>query len=212
MKISLSILSADFANVEMSIKDLMNEVDYIHFDVMDGEFVPNITYGYSFVKDLRKMTKTKFDTHLMILHPQNYIKQFAEAGSDRITFHVEADCDVLSTVRLIQSFGIPAGISICPKTKVEEIEEVLPFVDLVMVMSVEPGFGGQKFLESSVEKVKRLYELRKEKGYSYEISIDGGINDETIQKVSKYLDIVVVGSYVCSHKNSLENLNKIKNI
>ena len=139
MKVSLSILTVDYANVEKSLSNIINDIDYVHMDVMDGEFVPNISFGYAFVKSLRKLTNKEFDTHLMMMHPQNYIKQFADAGSQYITFHVEADCDVKETIDLIHSHNVKAGISIKPNTKVEEILEYLPYVDMVLVMSVEPG-------------------------------------------------------------------------
>ena len=206
MKVSLSILTADFANMASSLKDALALTDYVHMDVMDGEFVPNISIGPAFVKSIRKLTDKPFDTHLMILHPQNYIKQFVDAGSQYITFHVEADCDVLSTIDLIHSYGIKAGISIKPKTKVEEIEKYLPYVDMVLVMSVEPGFGGQSFMESSIEKVKRLKELKDSLGYNYLINIDGGIKDKTAPLISKYVDLAVSGSYVCNAENPKERI------
>lgn len=206
MKVSLSILTADFANMEASLKEALELTDYVHMDIMDGEFVPNISVGPAFQKAIRRLTDKPFDTHLMILHPQNYIKQFVDAGSQYITFHVEADCDVLKTIDLIHSFGIKAGISIKPKTKVLDIEKYLPYVDMVLVMSVEPGFGGQSFMESSIDKVKRLYELKKENNYSYLINIDGGIKDSTAPFISKYVDLAVSGSYVCNASNPKERL------
>ena len=121
MKVSVSILTADFANMEASLKDVLESTDYVHLDVMDGTFVPNISIGPAFVKSIRRLTTKPFDTHLMIIRPQDYIKQFVDAGSQYITFHVEADCDVMKTIELIHSYGIKAGISIKPKTKVEEI-------------------------------------------------------------------------------------------
>lgn len=212
MKVSLSILTVNYANVEESLKDIIDDIDYVHMDVMDGVFVPNISFGYSFIKSLRPMTNKIFDTHLMIIKPQNYIKQFAEAGSQYITFHVEADCDVMETINLIKSYGVKAGISIKPNTKVEDIKQYLPYVDMVLVMSVEPGFGGQSFMPNSIEKVKELKELREENGYSYLINIDGGIKDTTAPYVSEYVDLAVVGSYICNATNPKENLLKIKNI
>lgn len=206
MKVSLSILTADFANMEASLKEALELTDYVHMDIMDGEFVPNISVGPAFQKAIRRLTDKPFDTHLMILHPQNYIKQFVDAGSQYITFHVEADCDVLKTIDLIHSFGIKAGISIKPKTEVLDIEKYLPYVDMVLVMSVEPGFGGQSFMESSIDKVKRLYELKKENNYSYLINIDGGIKDSTAPFISKYVDLAVSGSYVCNASNPKERL------
>lgn len=212
MKVSLSILTADYANIEESLKDIIHEVDYVHMDVMDGEFVPNISFGYSFIKSLRRLTDKPFDTHLMMMHPQRYIKQFADAGSQYITFHVEADCDVMQTINFIHEEKVYAGISIKPSTSVKEIEEYLPYVDMVLVMSVEPGFGGQSFMDSSIQKVRELKKLRDEHGYSYLINIDGGIKDTTSVLVKDYVDMAVVGSYICNAEEPLTNLKKIQMI
>ena len=212
MKISLSILTLDFANVEKTFVPLANNVDYIHMDIMDAEFVPNISFGYSVVGSLRKLTDKPFDTHLMMMHPQNYIEQFVKAGSQYITFHVEADCDVVETINLIKSFGIKAGISIKPKTSVEEIEKYLPLVDMVLVMSVEPGFGGQKFMASAIDKTKRLKELKEKNGYNYLINIDGGINGDTAPLISDYVDLAVSGSYICNATNPNERIEVLKKL
>ena len=212
MKVSLSILTVDYAKVEESLKPLLDGIDYVHMDVMDGVFVPNISFGYSFIKSLRKITDKPFDTHLMIEDPIKYIKQFAEAGSQYITIHVEAKSDVKETIKLIKSYGVKAGISIKPNTTVEEIKEYLPLVDMVLVMSVEPGFGGQKFMPSSIDKVKLLKELKEENNYSYLINIDGGINGDTAKYISDYVDMAVSGSYIVNAENPVLNLNTLKNI
>ncbi len=212
MKVSLSILTVDYYNIENSIKDIIDDLDYIHMDVMDGEFVPNISFGYSFIGALNKKIDTTIDTHLMIMHPENYIEQFVKAGSDYITFHVEADCNVMKTIDLIHSYGVKAGISIKPKTNVEDILEYLPYVDMVLVMSVEPGFGGQSFMPISIDKCKKLKELRMENNYNYLINIDGGINDKTAPLISNYVDLAVSGSFVCNNSNPHEALLKLKNI
>lgn len=212
MKVSLSILTVDYYNIENSIKDIIDDLDYIHMDVMDGEFVPNISFGYSFIGALNKRIDTTIDTHLMIMHPQNYIEQFVKAGSDYITFHVEADCNVMKTIDLIHSYGVKAGISIKPKTNIEDILEYLPYVDMVLVMSVEPGFGGQSFMPNSIDKCKRLKELRTQNNYNYLINIDGGINDKTAPLISNYVDLAVSGSFVCNNSNPQEALLKLKNI
>ena len=210
MKVALSILTADFMKVEESLKEIINDVDYVHMDIMDGEFVPNISIGPAFVKSIRKITDKPFDTHLMIMHPQNYIKQFVDAGSQYITFHIEADCNAKEVIDLIHSYGIKAGISIKPKTPVKVIEELLPYLDMVLIMSVEPGFGGQKFMPNSIEKAKRLEELKEEFGYNYLINIDGGINDKTLPQVKDYLDLAVSGSFVCNAEDQMENLKKLQ--
>ncbi len=212
MKISVSVLTLDFTNLEKAFKPIAKEVDYIHMDIMDAEFVPNISFGYSVVGAFRKLTDKPFDTHLMMMHPQNYIEQFVKAGSQYITFHVEADCDVVKTIELIKSYGIKAGISIKPKTSVEEIEKYLPLVDMVLVMSVEPGFGGQKFMPSAIDKVKRLKELKEANGYDYLINIDGGINGETAPCISNYVDLAVSGSYICNADNPNERIEILKKL
>ena len=212
MKVSLSILTADFSNFEKSVGNVMKESDYIHLDVMDGEFVPNISIGPAFVKSIRKLTDKPFDTHLMIRHPNNYIKEFVEAGSQYIKFHIEADCNAKEVIDLIHSYGIKAGISIKPKTSVKVIEELLPYLDMVLIMSVEPGFGGQKFMPVAIDKVKELKELKDKYGYNYLINIDGGINDKTLPLVKDYLDLAVSGSFVCNAEDQIKNLNILKNM
>lgn len=212
MKVSLSILTADFSNFEKSVGNVMKESDYIHLDVMDGEFVPNISIGPAFVKSIRKLTDKPFDTHLMIRHPNNYIKEFVEAGSQYITFHIEADCNAKEVIDIIHSYGIKAGISIKPKTSVKVIEELLPYLDMVLIMSVEPGFGGQKFMPVAIDKAKTLKELKDKYGYNYLINIDGGINDKTLPLVKDYLDLAVSGSFVCNAEDQIKNLNILKNM
>jgi ribulose-phosphate 3-epimerase len=212
MKVSLSILTADFANMESYLHDALEITDYVHMDIMDGEFVPNISIGPAFVKAIRKITDKPFDTHLMIMHPQNYIKQFVDAGSQYITFHVEADCDIKKTIDLIKSYGVKAGISIKPKTKVEDILEYLPLVDMVLVMSVEPDFGGQSVMMASIDKVKALKELKEKNSYSYLIDIDGGIKDSTAPLISPYVDLAVSGSYVCNAENPKERIDILHNL
>ncbi len=212
MKISVSILTLDFANVEKKFVPIAKDVDYIHMDIMDAEFVPNISFGYSVVGSLRKLTDKPFDTHLMMMHPQNYIENFVKAGSQYITFHVEADCDVIKTIELIKSYGIKAGISIKPKTSVEEIKKYLPLVDMVLVMSVEPGFGGQKFMPIAIDKVKELKELKDKNNYNYLINIDGGINGETAPLISKYVDLAVSGSYICNADNPKERIETLRKL
>ena len=212
MKIALSILTLDFSDVKNKFIDLANKVDYIHMDIMDAEFVPNISFGYSVVGNLRKLTDKPFDTHLMMMHPQNYIKQFAAAGSQYITFHVEADCDSMATIELIKANNCKAGISIKPNTTVKEIEKYLPYLDMVLVMSVEPGFGGQKFMSSAIDKVKLLKELKEKNNYNYLINIDGGINGETAPYISDYVDLAVSGSYICNADNPDERIEILKKL
>ncbi|MDE7106269.1 MAG: ribulose-phosphate 3-epimerase [Anaeroplasmataceae bacterium] len=210
MEISLSILNIDYNHIEEELKKYKNEIKYLHLDIMDGHFVPNISFGPSVVKSIHKENDFLYDTHLMISDPMKYIKDFVDAGSDYITFHLEAVNNVNEVIDYIHSLGVKAGLSIKPNTKVEEVLPYLSKLDLVLIMSVEPGFGGQKFMESSIEKVSKLRQWKEEKGYSYLISIDGGINNLTLNKVEAYLDLAVVGSYITASKNPVENIQLLK--
>lgn len=213
MKISLSVLSVDYKNFLESVDLAFQNSDYIHLDIMDGEFVPNISFGPDFVKSILEMKNgIPFDTHLMLIHPQNYIKAFYDAGSDFITFHVEADCNPYEVINSIKKLGIKAGIAINPETGVDKIEEYLPYVDMVLIMSVHPGRGGQSFMPIAIDKVKRLKELKDKNGYNYLINIDGGINDKTLPLVKDYIDLAVSGSYLTRAKKEekLERLNLLK--
>lgn len=212
MKISLSILTVDFFNIEKALEELVLKTDYLHMDVMDGCFVPNLSFGPQVVSSLNRHLCLPLDTHLMVTHPKSYVEAFAKAGSRYITFHVESEDDVLSTIDEIRRFGALPGIALKPKTEIQTILPYLPLVDMVLIMSVEPGFGGQSFQRSAVYKAKQLFELKKEKNYSYLINIDGGINDQTLPLVSSYVDLAVSGSYVLNSSNPLENLLKLKSI
>lgn len=210
MIISPSILSADFKRLEASIKEV-KQAPFLHIDIMDGEFVPNISFGPMVQAQIRPSFKEQvFDTHLMLKHPQNYVEAFAKAGSDYITFHVEADCNAMELIEKIHSLNVKAGISIKPGTDVEAIKPYLPYLDLVLVMSVEPGFGGQSFMDSSLAKIENLKRLKEENNYKYLISVDGGINDKTIKLVSSAgVDIAVVGSYLFKQENKGEEIKKL---
>ena len=210
MEISLSILNMNFNHIKEELNQYAEKIQYLHLDIMDGHFVPNISFGPSIVKAIHKENNFILDTHLMISNPMKYIQSFVEAGSDYITFHLEAVDNALEVIDYIHSLGVKAGISIKPNTKVEDLLPYLPNLDLVLIMSVEPGFGGQKFIESSIEKVKQLKQWKEEKGYVYLISIDGGINDLTLKKVEPYLDLAVVGSYITASTTPLENIYKLK--
>ncbi len=198
IKIAPSVLSADFSKLGQelaAIEKTGNE--FIHLDVMDGVFVPNITFGAPIIKALRKNSNLVFDTHLMIINPDKYIEDFAKAGSDYITVHFESEGDTEKTLKRIRALGVKAGLTIKPKTEVSEIEHLLPFADMVLVMSVEPGFGGQSFMPNSIDKIARLDALRKANGYNYIIEVDGGINTETIVPCARAgLDVAVAGSSV----------------
>lgn len=193
--ISPSILSADFANLERDIKRVEDAgADWIHVDVMDGHFVPNITIGVPVVKSIKKVSNLPLDVHLMIENPEKYIKSFAEAGSDILTFHYEAVKDVSSVVNIIKSYGVKAGMSIKPNTPAEKILEFLPLLDLVLVMTVEPGFGGQKFILMCAEKIPVI---KKNASENLIIQVDGGINSETAKICTAYgANSLVAGNYI----------------
>ena len=198
IKISPSILSADFSKLGEEVRDLEKAgADLIHIDVMDGHFVPNITIGPGIISKIRKCTSLPFDVHLMISPVHNFIKNFAEAGADIITIHPEATTDLESSIKKIKSFDIKAGVSLNPETPVDKVLTVLDSIDLVLIMSVNPGFGGQKFIESTLDKVKLLRKEIDKKKLSVQIEIDGGINFEN-SKMAKDagVDILVSGTTI----------------
>ena len=198
IKISPSILSADFSQLGNEIKKLEQAgADLIHVDVMDGHFVPNITIGPEVINKLRKYTSLPFDVHLMISPVHNFIKNFADAGADIITIHPEATNDLISSIKKIKSYNKKAGVSLNPETSVEKVLSIISSIDLVLVMSVNPGFSGQKFMEETVEKVKILREEIDSKKLKTQIEIDGGINFENAKiAVKAGVDILVSGTTI----------------
>ena len=203
VKISPSILSADFSKLGEEIVSLEKAgADYIHIDVMDGHFVPNITIGPEVIKRLRPVTKLTFDVHLMIAPVDNFVKDFANAGADIITFHPEATKDISQTIKLIKSFGKKVGVSLKPKSSIDLIENYLKDIDLILIMSVEPGFGGQKFMPEVLDKMKKLRNIVNEKKLNVDIEIDGGINFENSSKAKEFgANILVSGSTVFKENN-----------
>lgn len=214
MKIAPSILSADFANLAKDIELVENcGVNYIHVDVMDGQFVPNITFGPSVVDALRPITKLPLDVHLMIVEPERFIPDFAEAGADIISVHVESTPHIHRALQLIKHHGARAGVVINPGTPVEMIKPVLSMVDLVLVMTVNPGFGGQKFIEETLGKISCLDELRKKHDYHYEIEVDGGIGLETAALCRDAgADVFVAGSFIYNSSDVEKSIQSLKDV
>jgi ribulose-phosphate 3-epimerase len=214
IKIAPSILSADFAKLGEEIHNIEKAgADYIHIDVMDGSFVPNITIGNEVIKSLRKKTQLPFDVHLMINNPDNHIKAFAEAGSDLITIHAEASIHLDRSLALIKSFNKKVGVSLVPSTHEDCLDYILEKLDLILVMTVNPGFGGQKFLASQLKKIENIRKKIEKSGKKIELEVDGGINDQTARiAVEAGADVLVSGSYIFgsgNYQQAIQNLKKI---
>lgn len=200
--VSPSLLAADFWNLENEITNVTAaKADMLHLDVMDGHMVPNISFGVPVIKALRSRSQLLFDTHLMISHPKQYAKAFADAGSDHLTFHIESDDDVLETIKEIRSCGCTVGISLKPATPAEAVFPYLELVDLVLVMTVEPGFGGQSFMADMMEKLAAIKREIKKRSLNVKVQTDGGIDENTVEKVSANgSNVVVAGTAVFRHK------------
>ena len=211
--LSVSITSTSYFDIRKTV-DVINksDADRIHFDVMDGVFVPNITYGADFISSIKPYSQKFFDVHLMIINPLPYIKNFVLAGSDLICVHIESK-NCMKSLKLIKSFGIKAGVVINPKTSYKKVSKYLNIVDEIMVMSVEPGFGGQKFIDDSVLKVANVAQLIEKSGRNILLQVDGGINFDTAKKVFENgVNSVVVGSFLFKQKDFNKTVLKIKNL
>jgi ribulose-phosphate 3-epimerase len=212
VKIAPSILSADFSKLGEEISDVeKGGAELIHVDVMDGHFVPNITIGPLVVESIRPITKLPLDVHLMIENPDQYIESFAKAGADYITVHVEACRHLHRTIQLIKSFGVKAGVVLNPATPVQLIEPILEELDIVLLMSVNPGFGGQKFIPSVLNKIKQVRDLAKQKDIKLEIEVDGGVNEQTARLcIEAGATILVAGSAVYNQEDRGKAISILK--
>lgn len=207
-----SILSADFNRLGEQIKVIENEgIRWLHIDVMDGDFVPCISFGMPVIKSIRKETKMLFDVHLMVTEPERYIRDFVECGADSITVHAEACEDLERTIEQIKAAGVRVGVSIKPATPVNDISHLLEDIDMVLLMTVQPGFGGQKYMTECTEKIEELRDLIREENLDVDIQVDGGINDETMETVMKAgANMIVAGSYVFAHSDLGGTIRHIK--
>ena len=211
-KIAPSILSADFANLGKEISDISSAgADMIHIDVMDGSFVPNITIGPDVIKSIRGYTDLPFDVHLMVDNPRHLFKAFADAGSDIITIHYEATNDVAGDITSIKNLGLKAGISLMPQTPYELLQDLIPMLDLVLVMTVQPGFGGQKFMHNQITKIIGISDMIKTAGKGIILSVDGGINKDTAPiAISAGASMLVSGSYIFTQTNYKEAVESLR--
>ncbi|ALJ31882.1 Ribulose-phosphate 3-epimerase [Apilactobacillus kunkeei] len=211
IKVAPSILSADYLNLQRDIEKVEKDAELLHIDVMDGSFVPAISYGPNWVPQIRKISNLVLDVHLMVVNPERFVDEFADKGADIIGVHVEATPHIHRALQMIKNKGVKAEVVINPGTPVEAIKPVLYMVDQVLVMTVNPGFGGQKFLDETVKKIKQLDDIKKAEGYDFDIEIDGGVNNETVQAASKAgATVAVAGSYVFGAENPAERIQAIK--
>ena len=209
--IAPSVLAADFSNLQRDIEMINeSEADWFHIDIMDGVFVPNISFGMPVLRDIKKHAKKTLDVHLMIVNPEQYIETFSELGADILTVHLEACTHMHRTIQAIKATGMKAGVALNPHTSVNQLKDVIKDIDVVCLMSVNPGFGGQSFIENTFDKVKELKDLIQSTGSECQIEIDGGVTNKNAKKlVQAGANILVAGSYVFKNSNPTETISKL---
>jgi ribulose-phosphate 3-epimerase len=214
IKIAPSILTADLSNLEKQIRFLENgNADFIHIDIMDGHFVPNITFGTLMVETIKKLTNIPLDVHLMISEPQKHIESFIKAGANYLTIHQEADIHLDRAINLIRESGAKPGVSINPSTPIDTLENILDAVEMVLIMSVNPGFGGQKFIPNSLNKISRLKKLVTERNLDILIEVDGGVNNSNVKDLVKSgVNVLVIGNSIFSTPDIAETTKKFKSL
>jgi ribulose-phosphate 3-epimerase len=210
--ISASILNADFGNLNQAVEMInTSEADWFHLDIMDGVFVPNISFGLPLVEHVKKKAKKPLDVHLMIVEPDKYIERFKEAGAEILTVHYEACAHLNRTIHTIKSLGMKAGVALNPHTPANLLEEVIQDIDLVLLMTVNPGFGGQTFIDNSYDKITRMKQLILKKGSLAQIQVDGGVDMSNIRKLAEVgVDVFVVGSFIFRSTDPMETIAKLK--
>ncbi|MBO5265875.1 MAG: ribulose-phosphate 3-epimerase [Ruminiclostridium sp.] len=212
VKISASVLNSDLSALGNEVKRISdNGIEYVHFDVMDGEFVENITYGSAVQKSILPHTSAKIDTHLMVMHPGRQVKLFADAGSDIITFHIESECDADALIDEIHSYGVKAGVAVKPNTPAEAVFPYIEKADMVLVMTVEPGYGGQGFIHAMTDKIRKVREEADRLGKDIDIQVDGGINTETAKLVKDAgANVLVAGTFLFKSEDMKKSADSMR--